>query len=220
MVDAAKNHPKEAALVGPGTLLALNDGKGIIAQVNSDEKIRVYSVLSVPEYWSRQVEKVYDWSNPESGAKERLVEEFFADWCPELRSLISGCSNKSGVWPRPIYYLPIDHRWDHVPGVTLIGDAAHVMSPFAGAGANTAMLDGALLGEAIAEGLQVSSGGGDALETRIQEFEQEMSKRASKSATESDTNLRSAMKPDGVYGVASTIKALIEAGEAQRSVKR
>jgi 2-polyprenyl-6-methoxyphenol hydroxylase-like FAD-dependent oxidoreductase len=71
----------------------------------------------------------------------------FDGWAPELTALIT--DGETAPVPRMIYTLPDAHRWDRVPGVTLLGDAAHLMPP-SGDGANLAMFDGAQLGQAIA----------------------------------------------------------------------
>jgi 2-polyprenyl-6-methoxyphenol hydroxylase-like FAD-dependent oxidoreductase len=132
--DVSVRHPGAAELVGHGTMFALADERGIIAQRNGGDRIRVYAALKVP---------------PGTALTPRLLNEAFDGWSPALRALFLEADDPPAR--RPIHALPVGLRWDPVPGVTLLGDAAHLMSPFAGAGANLAMLDGALLGRFIAE---------------------------------------------------------------------
>ena len=71
----------------------------------------------------------------------------FDGWAPELAALITNADTAPVA--RMIHSLPDTHRWDRTSGVTLLGDAAHLMPP-SGEGGTLAMLDGAELGLAIA----------------------------------------------------------------------
>jgi 2-polyprenyl-6-methoxyphenol hydroxylase-like FAD-dependent oxidoreductase len=79
-----------------------------------------------------------DFTDP-AAAATRIAREFDG-WAPELTALIT--DTDTAPVPRPIYALPVEHRWDRVPGVTLLGDAAHLAPPD-GEGASLAMQDGA-----------------------------------------------------------------------------
>ncbi|MFI5717151.1 hypothetical protein [Nocardia sp. NPDC051750] len=59
-------------------------------------------------------------------ATARIAAEF-AGWAPELTALITDA--ETAPVPRMIHSLPDGHRWDHTPGVTLLGDAAHLTPP-------------------------------------------------------------------------------------------
>lgn len=177
LCDVDTRHPALAELVGHGTMFALGDEKGVIAQRTGGERIRVYSTVKVPELWA----------DTEAAAKKRVLD-LFPDWDDALRALIA--DSDGPLVPRPMYALPTGHRWDRVPGVTLLGDAAHLMSPFAGAGANLAMLDGAELAEAIAAH--------DDLETALTVYETALFPRSEIAAAISAANLTDFFRPDGL----------------------
>ncbi len=139
--EADQRHPAAAAAVGAGGMMALTPGKGITAHREAGGVLHTYVQLVHPAEWFAAI----DFTDA-TAATARVAAEF-EGWAPELVALIT--DGETGPVARMIYALPDGHRWDRVPGVTLLGDAAHLMPP-SGEGANLAMLDGAELGQAIA----------------------------------------------------------------------
>ncbi|MFI7546189.1 FAD-dependent oxidoreductase [Actinoplanes sp. NPDC049599] len=174
LLDADARHPGPAAVVGAGMLFALGPGRGFLAHRETDGSLHVYAALRTPEEWISTV----DFTDP-ARAKAVLVDQF-AGWAPELLALLTEADG--ALLPRTINALPVEHRWARVPGVTLLGDAAHLMSPFAGEGANLAMLDGAELGQALA------AHPGD-VEGALAAYEQALFPRSAEAASEAARNL-------------------------------
>ncbi|MEV1008772.1 NAD(P)/FAD-dependent oxidoreductase [Streptomyces sp. NPDC049881] len=139
--DCDTRHPAATGAVGGGAMLALAPGKGIQAHRESGATLHTYVALSKPREWFDGV----GFGDP-AAASARIAREFDG-WAPELTALITDGDTPPVL--RPLHTLPAAHRWDRVPGVTLLGDAAHLMIP-SGEGANLAMYDGARLGEALA----------------------------------------------------------------------
>ncbi|MFC4242834.1 FAD-dependent monooxygenase [Gryllotalpicola reticulitermitis] len=139
--DVDDQHPEAAAAVGSGAMYALRPGNGITAHREPGGVIHSYVQLARPEEWFTAI----DFTDA-AAATTRIAAEF-ADWAPELRALINDAARPPVA--RLIHALPDDHRWEPTRGVTLIGDAAHLMPP-SGEGANLAMLDGAELARALA----------------------------------------------------------------------
>lgn len=169
-------------VIGTGTLMAVAPGQGILAHRNADGSIHTYVAVNRPEAWLD--------GDPDAVAEK--VRAVFADWAPALRALISGAGKSPVI--RPIYALPVDIAWSRKAGVTLLGDAAQLMSPFAGEGANLAMLDGVELARAIIDHP-------DAPDAALQAYEGDLFIRRARVAEASAINLSRFFGPDAPNSV-------------------
>jgi len=180
LFDSDTRHKASAQAVGGGALFALAPGKGIFAHREPNGVLHTYVELNKPKDWIDSI----DFSDPVA-AKAHIAKEFDG-WAPELTALIT--DGETDPVPRPIHALPVDHRWARVPGVTLLGDAAHLMIP-SGEGANLAMFDGAELGKAIA------AHPGDA-EAALTAYEKDLFPRSASEAAESEGILNVCLGPN------------------------
>ncbi|MFF4427513.1 FAD-dependent oxidoreductase [Streptomyces sp. NPDC001549] len=167
LFDADTRHPAAAKAVGGGMLIAPSPGREIFAHRESGDTLHTYVALTRPQDWFAAI----DFTDA-AAATARIAREFDG-WAPELTALITDGDTAPVL--RPQYALPTGHRWDRVPGVTLLGDAAHLAPPN-GEGANLAMLDGAELGQALAAHP-------DDAEAALTEYEQAMFPRSAEVAT-------------------------------------
>ena len=141
LYESDNRHRLSAETVGGGALLAMAPGKGLMAHREPHGVLHTYAALRKPENWMADI-------HPFNAATAVAhVAEEFDGWAAGLVSLLAESDTAPVL--RPLYALPVGHRWARVPGVTLLGDAAHLMAP-SGEGANLAMYDGAELGKAIA----------------------------------------------------------------------
>jgi len=140
LYDADERHAAAARAVGGGGLFALAPGKGIFAHREAGSVLHTYVALKRPAEWIASIDFTDD-----AAATARIAAEFDG-WAPALTALIT--DGETAPVPRPLHALPNGHQWDRAPGVTLLGDAAHLAPP-AGEGANLAMFDGAELAKAI-----------------------------------------------------------------------
>ncbi|MGF1426820.1 FAD-dependent oxidoreductase [Kitasatospora sp. LaBMicrA B282] len=167
-------HPDLARLVGNGSMLAKGVGRSLVAQRNSNGHIRAYVALRVPQDW--HLAAGVDLGD-QRAVRTHLLG-MFDGWDESLRDILR--TGDHGFTNRALFVLPAPHTWEHVPGVTLLGDAAHLMPPV-GLGANLAMLDGADLAHAL-----VTESG---LDDAVRAYESVMLPRSIEAATGSARGL-------------------------------
>ncbi|QUQ67702.1 FAD-dependent oxidoreductase [Kutzneria sp. CA-103260] len=194
LFDSDNRHPAAAKAVGAGALYALAPGKGFLAHRERGGTLHSYAQLMKPQDWLAKAKAEVEVDA--ATMTERVAEEFDG-WAPELTALISDSDTPPVL--RRIFTLPAGHRWDRAPGVTLLGDAAHLRPPN-GEGANLAMQDGAELGQAIAAHP-------DDVEAALTRYEQGMFARAAAVEADDDDIYPIMFGDDAPHGMVAALSS-------------
>jgi 2-polyprenyl-6-methoxyphenol hydroxylase-like FAD-dependent oxidoreductase len=142
-VTASK--PWLAEYAGTGSLFMFDEGRAVICQRNAHaDNIRVYAGVRQPENWIKECG--IDWTAKDT-ARGELIDRYFGDCGPDLKRAILEASDT--LTARALYMLPVGLSWGPRAGLTLLGDAAHLMTPFAGVGVNVALADALELARAL-----------------------------------------------------------------------
>lgn len=216
-LDVQARHPWMPGYVGMGSCFSFGEDRAIQIQRIGDGSIRTYACLRKPEkFWQ---ESGIDWSKPKA-AREEYVKKFFADCGEDLKRMVLESDDEMIL--RTLYQLPVGFRWDPKPGVTLLGDAAHLMTPFGGVGVNAAMADALELGRAIVAFVSSANddslihsdvlgytGGADgkSLKDVVKEYEENLFPRGEKFAAKTMQNVMKHFSATGSDDLAGRLRA-------------
>jgi 2-polyprenyl-6-methoxyphenol hydroxylase-like FAD-dependent oxidoreductase len=155
--DAATVVPEIDALVKGGKLFIFGDSKSLIVSSKGDGSLSFYAGFKSVADWALDKD-VLAW-----------YREEFKGWAPVYETLFERADLP--FITRPQLCMPLDQTWEALPNLTMLGDAAHRMPPYAGEGVNMAMQDALELSRCLTSNADVSSA--------IAQYEAVMRKRAS-----------------------------------------
>lgn len=158
-------------------LMAANHGINVIANPNNNGALTYNITFRKSEEWIH--ENKLDFKHTESIAT--FLSDMLADWGECYHQLFRSTSFFVGL---PTRKISVEDPWkiNRPLPITLIGDAAHVMPPFAGQGANTALLDALILSE------NLTNGRFGTIEDAINDYEQQMRVYISEAQLETSKN--------------------------------
>ncbi|MBV8327765.1 NAD(P)/FAD-dependent oxidoreductase [Chryseobacterium sp.] len=168
--------PHIDALIKDGKIMAFGNTQNILLGQKGNGDLGFYASFKADENWPAT-------SGLDFSDNTQILKWFktsYSEWNDIWNELFENA--EAPFIPRLIYSMPSDQSWEARSNITLIGDAAHVMPPFAGEGANMAMLDALELSEYL------TSDGYTTLREAISDYEINMRQRAAKATLESLEN--------------------------------
>ncbi|WP_395064997.1 FAD-dependent oxidoreductase [Flavobacterium sp.] len=142
--------------------MTISDRKMLFCQVKAKGALNYYLSFKADEDWA--VKANIDLNNKESIVA--FMNEKCANWHPTFKELFAATDNFTSLAMR---MLNVENGWkSKETNITLVGDAAHLMPPFAGVGVNVGLLD------ALNLAINLTEGDFSDIDAAIKDYEQKM----------------------------------------------
>jgi 2-polyprenyl-6-methoxyphenol hydroxylase-like FAD-dependent oxidoreductase len=184
--NSATATPDIHRLLNNGKLFIMGDDKTLIISSKGDGSLVFYTGCKTDECWSKEC-------GIDFSVKAQVLNWFkatFTGWSSIWDELFENAS--SAFMPRPQYCMPLNQTWEAQPNLTMLGDAAHLMPPYAGEGVNMAMLDALELGQCLTNDAFSDT------HAAIAAYEQQMRLRASETAAITLESTAALHSPDAI----------------------
>ncbi|BFM44186.1 NAD(P)/FAD-dependent oxidoreductase [Flavobacterium sp. CFS9] len=160
-----RDYPEFKPKYGDGNVMAMGEHKMFYTHTLRDGSVHFGVSFKADENWV--LNNGIDFED--LTAVRAFLNETFKNWSDDYKKFFNAATDFSGL---PLRLFSLKDSWKEHSNITLVGDAAHLMPPFAGEGVNMGLFDAYHLTE------NLTNGKFETIQEAITDYEKKMFKYA------------------------------------------